>query len=115
MPDIVSDRNACHLKARIAKALTNSNFRRAEISQGLKISSWNKNTKFGYSNDCRHFFLLKVNFNLSSDSCEEEIEFFIKAIEHGAIDIAWTTTYASESSRGLIDEKVAKCVDVIFL
>ena len=60
------------------------------------------------------FFLLKVNFNLSSDSCEEEIEFFIKAIEHGAIDIAWTTTYASESSRGLIDEKAAKCVEVIF-
>jgi len=77
VPDIVSDRNACHLKARIAKALTNSNFRRAEIS----------------------------------DSCEEEIEFFIKAIEHGAIDIAWTSTYASESSRGLIDEKAAKCVE----
>merc|ERR1712176_182098 len=32
VPDIVSDKNACHLKARIAKALTNSNIRRAEIS-----------------------------------------------------------------------------------
>ena len=54
-----------------------------------------------------------MNVNLSSNSYEEEIEFFIKAIEHGAIDIAWTTTYASESSRGLIDEKAAKCVEVI--
>ena len=55
-----------------------------------------------------------MNLNLSSHSCEEEIEFFIKAIEHGAIDIAWTTTYASESSAGLIDEKAAKCVEVMF-
>ena len=58
-------------------------------------------------------FLFFQNFKLLSDSCEEKIEFFIKAIEHGAIDIAWTTTYASESCRGLIDEKAARCVEVI--
>ena len=53
--------------------------------------------------------------NLPSNSSQEGIEFFVKAIEHGAIDVAWTTTYAAQSSQGLIDEKAAKSVEVFLL
>ena len=77
------------------------------------------NTKFVYKNVSKQSFW-KKNWNacicnLPSDSCEEQIEFYIKAIEHGAVDIAWTTTYAAQSSQGLIDEKAAKCVEVFLL
>ena len=72
------------------------------------------NITIGYKR-LKHFFCRKnFRINLSSDTCEEQIEFYIKTIEHGAVDIAWTATYASESSRGLIDEKAAKCVEVVF-
>ena len=66
-------------------------------------------------NVLNRFFWNNLKCNLPSDSCEEAIKFFIKAIEHGAIDIAWTTTYAAQSSPGLIDEKAAKCVEVFLL